>query len=205
MLSRSLRSAVRRGLATATRPNLARVLASDPIDPICREVLEAKGHTLDEKTGLSKEELLSVIPDYDGLVVRSGTQVNEEVLDAGVKLQLVGRAGTGVDNINIPAATKRGVLVMNTPGGNTVSTAELALTHILALSRNIPIAVNKLKDGTWDRKSFTGTELTGKVLGVVGLGRIGLKLAGLVAEPVLRPEQWLSQFDAVAVCSITIS
>ena len=177
MIARPLRPLIRRGLASATQPRWARVLASDPIDPICREVLESKGHTLDEKPGLAKEDLLATIPEYDGLVVRSGTQVDEDVLEAGVKLQLVGRAGTGVDNINIPAATKRGVLVMNTPGGNTVSTAELAITHILALSRNIPVAVNKLKDGTWDRKSFTGTELTGKVLGVVGLGRIGREVA----------------------------
>lgn len=121
--------------------------------------------------------MLKVIGEYDGLVVRSGTKVTKDIIDAGVNLKIIGRAGTGVDNIDIRSATKKGILVVNTPGGNTVSTGELALAHILALARNIPQATAALKAGRWDRAKYTGTELAGKVLGVVGVGRIGREVA----------------------------
>lgn len=127
--------------------------------------------------GIKKDELLKVIGQYEGLVVRSGTKVTKEIIEAGVNLKIIGRAGTGVDNIDVPAATSKGILVVNTPGGNTVSTGELALTHILALARNIPQATAALKAGRWDRAKYTGTELSGKTLGVIGVGRIGREVA----------------------------
>jgi len=158
-------------------PTDAKILCSDPIEQVCIDVFKSRGHEVDVVSTPPKEELLQIIGEYEGLVVRSGTKVTEDVIAAAKKLKLVGRAGTGVDNINIKAATKKGVLVLNTPGGNTISTAELTLSHILALSRNIPQAVASLKSGAWDRTSFKGTELTGKILGVVGLGRIGREVA----------------------------
>ncbi len=146
---------------------------------------------------LSKEELLKVIPGFDGLIVRSGTTVTSEVMTAGTRLKVIGRAGVGVDNIDVPSATKRGIVVMNTPGGNTTSAAELTMSLIMALARNIPQAVASLKEGRWDRSKYMGTELGGKVIGVVGLGRIGREVAkwcqsfGMVCvgyDPVMAPE-----------------
>jgi D-3-phosphoglycerate dehydrogenase / 2-oxoglutarate reductase len=112
----------------------------------------------------------------------------QDVIEAGKRLRIVGRAGTGVDNIDVPAATAKGVLVMNTPGGNTVSAAELAMTHILALARNIPSAVASMKAGRWDRKKYMGTELMGKTVGIIGLGRIGREVAA-----------WCNNFGMTAV------
>ncbi|CAM9890257.1 unnamed protein product, partial [Ectocarpus sp. 4 AP-2014] len=166
-----------RSLVGSSRPALANILIGDSTDPVCESVFRSRGHAVDFKPGLSKEELLSIIGKYDGLVVRSGVQVDEDLIAAANNMRIVGRAGTGVDNINVPAATSKGVLVMNTPGGNTVSTAELTMSHILALARNIPQAVSSMKEGRWDRKKYTGTELMGKTIGVVGLGRIGREVA----------------------------
>ncbi len=115
--------------------------------------------------------------EYDGLIVRSGTKVSEDVIEAGTKLKLIGRAGTGYDNINVKAASRKGILVMNTPGGNTTSAAELTMSLLMTLSRNIPQACESLKNGHWDRKSFTGSELSGKTIGIIGLGRIGREVA----------------------------
>lgn len=120
---------------------------------------------------------MEILPEYDALVVRSGTKVTKEIIQAGKNLKIIGRAGTGVDNIDLRAATKRGVLVANTPGGNTTSTAELTMAHILALARNIPQATASLKAGKWDRSKYTGVELTGKTLGIIGVGRIGKEVA----------------------------
>ena len=155
----------------------AKILASDPIEPICSKVFKERGHVLVEKPGLSCDEILKIIPEYDGLVVRSGTKVIKDIINAGTSLKIIGRAGTGVDNIDVPAATSKGILVVNTPGGNTISTAELAMAHILALSRHIPQATASLKSGKWERSKFTGTELTGKTLGVIGVGKIGREVA----------------------------
>lgn len=143
----------------------ARILASDAIEKICGDFFKARGHELVEKPGIKKDELLKIIGEFDGLVVRSGTKVTKEIIDAGLKLKIIGRAGTGVDNIDVKAATNKGILVVNTPGGNTISTAELALSHILALARNIPQATAALKNGKWARSQYTGTELAGKTLG----------------------------------------
>eukprot|EP00752_Nemacystus_decipiens_P017230 g15435.t1 len=176
--SRSARQAgAARSLVGASHPSLANILIGDATDPVCESVFRSRGHAVDFKPGLSKEELLEIIGKYDGLVVRSGVTVDEDLIAAATNMRIVGRAGTGVDNINVPAATSKGVLVMNTPGGNTVSTAELTMSHILALARNIPQAVASMKEGRWDRKKYTGTELMGKTIGVVGLGRIGREVA----------------------------
>lgn len=155
----------------------AKILACDPIEPVCGKVFRDHGHELVEIPGLKKDGLLKIIADYDGVVVRSGTTMTKELIDAGTKLKIIGRAGTGVDNIDVQSATSRGILVVNTPGGNTVSTAELAMSHILALARNIPQANASLKAGRWDRALYTGTELSGKVLGVIGVGKIGREVA----------------------------
>ena len=158
-------------------PNLARILASDSIDRVCAETFQARGHELIELPGMSETELLRVIPEYDGLVVRSSTKVTNKVIEAGVNLKMIGRAGTGVDNIDVRSATGSGVLVVNTPGGNTISTAELAVSHILALARHIPQATASVKSGKWERSKYSGMELSGKTLGVVGVGKIGREVA----------------------------
>jgi D-3-phosphoglycerate dehydrogenase len=126
------------------------------------------------KTPVTPEELAQIIGDYDGLIIRSGTRVTAEVLAKSGKLKAIARAGVGVDNIDVPAATRKGILVMNTPGGNTLSAAEHTMALMLALSRNIVGACTSLKAGAWDRKKYTGNQLNNKVLGVIGLGRIGM-------------------------------
>ena len=128
-------------------------------------------------TGLSEDELAGIIGDYDGLIVRSATKVTPKILESATKLKGIARAGVGVDNINIPEATKRGVIVMNTPGGNTLSAAEHTMALMLAMSRNVVPACNSLKDGAWDRKKYMGSQLNGKVLGIIGMGRIGMAVA----------------------------
>lgn len=129
------------------------------------------------KTGMTEDELVSVIGQYDGLIVRSDTKVTPKVLASASKLKAVARAGVGIDNINVPEATRRGVIVMNTPGGNTLSAAEHTMALILAMCRNVVPACNSLKTGAWDRKKYMGNQLNNKILGVIGLGRIGMAVA----------------------------
>ena len=131
------------------------------------------------KTGISEEELAGMIGEYDGLIIRSDTKVTAKVLGNPGKLKGVARAGVGVDNIDVAAATRKGVLVMNTPGGNTLSAAEHTMALMLAMSRNVVPACNSLKGGAWDRKKYMGNQLNNKVLGLIGLGRIGLAVAGM--------------------------
>lgn len=154
-----------------------KVLLSDNVDPVCEEIFKQRGIEPVRKTGLSKEALFKEIADYEGLVVRSSTTVTAELIEAAPKLKVIGRAGVGVDNIDIPAATARGVLVMNTPDGNTISTAEHTCGMILAMARNIPQSIGKVKSGGWDRKKYMGTEVYGKTLGIIGLGKIGAEVA----------------------------
>jgi D-3-phosphoglycerate dehydrogenase len=154
-----------------------KVLLLDNVDPLCQEVFEQRGVEAVQKNKLSEEELLNEIGAYDGIVVRSATTVTPKLLKAAKNLKVVGRAGVGVDNIDIEAATACGVLVMNTPDGNTISTAEHTCGMILALARNIAQSVDKVKNGGWDRKKYMGTEVHGKTLGVVGLGKIGAEVA----------------------------
>ncbi len=154
-----------------------KILVSDQLEERCREILLAEGYEVDYKPGLADAELKKIIGTYAGLVVRSATQVTAEVIAAATSLKIIGRAGTGVDNIDVEAATRRGILVMNTPGGNTISTAEHTVSMLLSLARNIPHAHASLAGGKWDRKKFTGTEVSEKTLGIVGLGKIGREVA----------------------------
>lgn len=154
-----------------------KILLADNVDPVCEEVFSDRGIEAVRKTGLSKEELFDEIPAYDGIVVRSSTKITPDLIDAAENLKVIGRAGVGVDNIDIPAATARGVLVMNTPDGNTISTAEHTCGMILALARNIPKSVATVKAGGWDRKKYMGSEVYSKTLGVIGLGKIGAGVA----------------------------
>uniref|UniRef100_A0A3P9I728 D-3-phosphoglycerate dehydrogenase n=1 Tax=Oryzias latipes TaxID=8090 RepID=A0A3P9I728_ORYLA len=153
------------------------VLISESVDPRCRAILEENGILVTEKQNMKKEELIAEIGLYDGLVVRSATKVTADIISAAHNLKIIGRAGTGVDNVDVNAATHKGIIVMNTPSGNTISAAELTCALLMSLSRNVPQAVMSMKEGNWDRKKFMGSELYGKVLGIVGLGRIGKEVA----------------------------
>ena len=155
-----------------------RVLVSDKLGKDGLTTLErADDITFDVNTGLSEDELCEIIGDYDALIVRSGTQVTARVLEHGRRLKVVGRAGVGIDNVAVDEATRSGVLVMNTPEANTTATAEHAMALLMAAARNVVAAHNSLADGRWERSSFTGTELSGKTLGVVGFGRVGRSVA----------------------------
>ncbi len=129
------------------------------------------------KTGIGEDELAKIIGEHDGLIIRSGTKVTAKVLANPGKLKAIARAGVGVDNIDIPEATRKGIMVMNTPGGNTLSAAEHTMALMLAMSRNVVPACNSLKSGAWDRKKYMGNQLNGKILGIIGLGRIGMAVA----------------------------
>src|SRR6056297_2515598 len=158
------------------------VLLLDNVYSICADVFEKRGINAHQPGKLTDSELKNSLANYDAMVVRSATTVNKELLDYADKLQVIGRAGVGVDNIDIPAATTKGVLVMNTPDGNTISTAEHTCGMIIALARNIPQSVERMKSGGWDRKSFMGTEVHSKKLGIVGLGKIGSEVAVRMKE-----------------------
>ena len=159
-----------------------KVLISDKMDSRCVEILERNpGIEVDVNTGLSPEELRSIIGEYAGLIVRSGTKVTSEILEAADNLRVIGRAGAGVDNIDVEAATRRGVIVMNTPGGNAVSTAEHSFAMLISLARNIPQANASLKAGKWERGKYIGVELAGKTLGILGLGKVGREVAARAA------------------------
>lgn len=150
-----------------------RVLISDNLAPIGVEILKEAGLEVDFKTGMSPDEVKAVIGDYEGLIIRSATRVTEDLLESAGRLKVVGRAGIGLDNVDIPAASQKGVVVMNAPDGNATTTAELAISMMMSLSRNIPQATASMKTGKWEKKQFMGRELTGKTFGVIGIGRIG--------------------------------
>lgn len=137
----------------------------------------SKDFIVDVKVGLKPPDLKAIVGDYDALVVRSATKVTQEVIEAGAKLKLIGRAGVGLDNVDLKAATAKGIIVMNTPGGNTISTAEHTMSMILSLSRSIPQADQSMKKNEWRRKDFMGVELYNKTIGIIGLGRIGIEVA----------------------------
>jgi D-3-phosphoglycerate dehydrogenase len=155
-----------------------KILVADRISPIGVDLFKAEeGFEVIEAYGSSHEEIVSLVQDVDAIAVRSETTISDDVLAAAKKLKVVGRAGVGVDNIDIDSATDHGVIVMNTPTGNTIATAELTFTHMLAGTRPIVQACARMRDGGWDRKKFTGSELNGKTLGVLGMGRIGAEVA----------------------------
>ncbi len=155
---------------------MPKVLVSDPIDQAGLDILSQVAQ-VDVKTGLSNEELVQIIPEYDALMLRSGTRVTPEIIEAGNQLKIIGRAGVGVDNVDVPTATRKGIVVVNSPEGNTIAAAEHALAMMLALSRYIPDANHSVKNGKWDRKSYVGAEVYKKTLGIVGLGKIGSHVA----------------------------
>src|ERR1700719_1516203 len=165
-----------------------KVLVADSISPKGVELLESGGQLLVEvKTGLKEDGLLAIAAQYSAIVVRSQTKIRAKVIDAAKQLKAVGRAGVGVDNVDVEAAPRRGVIVMNTPGGNTVSTAEHAFSLLVSIARNIPQAHASVKAGKWDRKSFEGVELHGKTIGIFGMGRIGTEIARRVIAFGMRP------------------
>ncbi len=175
-----------------------KVLVSDNIaEAGVRLFEETPGIDVDVKTGLGHEELKDIIGEYDALVIRSATKVTAEIIAAAKKLKVIGRAGIGLDNVDIPAATQKGIVVMNTPGGNAVTTAEHAIAMMMALSRNIPQATASLKSGKWEKKRFQGRELYNKTLGIIGFGQIGkivadrakgLKMRVIVYDPYIKPD-----------------
>lgn len=156
-----------------------KILVADPTDQAGVDVLKEAGFQVDVNTGLAPEELKAIIADYDGMIVRSATKVTPEIVAAAKNLKVIARAGTGVDNINIPACTENKIVVMNTPGQNSNAAAELTIGLMLALSRNIPQGTSSLKACQWAKKSLKGREVGGKTLGVIGIGAIGAIVAQL--------------------------
>ena len=155
---------------------MSKVLVSDPINQTGIDILSQVA-TVDVKTGLKPEELVQIIGEYDALMIRSGTRVTEEIIAAGTNLKIIGRAGVGVDNVDVPAATRKGIVVVNSPQGNTIAAAEHALAMMMSLSRYIPDANASVKSGGWDRKTYVGAEVYKKTIGIVGLGKIGSHVA----------------------------
>jgi D-3-phosphoglycerate dehydrogenase len=155
---------------------MAKVLVSDSIDQAGIDILSQVAQ-VDVKTGLPVEELVKIIPEYDALMLRSGTRVTKEIIEAGTQLKIIGRAGVGVDNIDVPTATRKGIVVVNSPEGNTIAAAEHALAMMLTLSRHIPGANQSVKEKRWERNRFMGAEVYKKTLGVIGLGKIGSHVA----------------------------
>ncbi len=177
---------------------MVKVLISDEMSPNCAQVFRDRGVEVDEKVGLAPEELAAVIGEYDGLAVRSASMVTADIIAAAGRLKVVGRAGIGVDNIDVPAATDRGIVVMNTPFGNAITTAEHTIALMLSLARQIPEASRSTHDGKWEKSRFMGVEVAGKVLGLVGCGNIGaivadraqgLKMTVMSYDPFLSPER----------------
>ncbi len=165
-----------------------RVLIADAVSQECDRILQARGLSVVRAVGVAVEELYRLLPQFDGMVVRSAVQVNREMIGRMNRMRVIGRAGAGVDNIDVEAATEMGVVVMNTPGGNTVSATEHTIALLLSLLRKIPSATASIRSGVWDRKSYIGTELLGKRVGVLGLGRIGKEVS-----------RRLQSFDAVVI------
>jgi D-3-phosphoglycerate dehydrogenase len=177
---------------------MPKVLISDKLSAAAVQIFKDRGIETDVKTGLSPDELKAIIGNYDGLAIRSNTKVTADVLEAAKNLKVVGRAGIGVDNVDVPAATARGVVVMNTPFGNSITTAEHAIAMMFALARDIPEANASTHAGKWEKSKFMGVELTGKVLGIVGCGNIGaivadraqgLRMRVIAYDPFLSPER----------------
>src|SRR5881392_473505 len=176
------------------------VLISDALSPSAVQIFKDRGIEVDfqPKLGADKERLAQLIGDFDGLAIRSATKVTPKVLEKAKRLKVIGRAGIGVDNVDIPAATAKGVIVMNTPFGNSITTAEHAITLMLALARQIPQADTSTQAGKWEKNRFMGVEITGKTLGVIGAGNIGsivvnralgLKMKVVAYDPFLSPER----------------
>jgi len=159
---------------------MPKVLISDSMSNIAQKIFEKNNIQFDVKTGLSEEEIIKIIPEYDGMVVRSATKVTKNIISAAKKLKVIGRAGAGVDNIDVPTAKKNNMIVMNTPGGNSNATAEHAFALIMSVLRKIPFANQTTHKAQWEKKNIKGTELSKKTLGIVGFGNVGVRLSYLV-------------------------
>jgi len=157
---------------------MPKVLVSDSIDQAGIDILSQVAQ-VDVQIGLSPQELINIIPEYDAWMIRSGTRITKEMIAAGDRLKIIGRAGVGVDNVDVPEATRKGIVVVNSPEGNTIAAAEHALAMMLALSRYVPDANTSVKNGLWERKKFVGAEIYKKTLGIVGLGKIGSHVASI--------------------------
>jgi D-3-phosphoglycerate dehydrogenase len=178
--------------------SMPKVLIADKLSPAAVAIFKERGVDIDNKPGMSKEELLACVDQYDGIAIRSATKITKEVIAAAKKLKVVARAGIGVDNVDIPAATAAGVIVMNTPFGNSITTAEHAISLMLALARELPAANASTQAGKWEKNRFMGVEITGKVLGLIGAGNIGsivadrakgLKMRVIAYDPFLSAER----------------
>jgi D-3-phosphoglycerate dehydrogenase len=177
---------------------MPKVLISDAMDPLAAQIFRNRGVEVDEITGKTKDELIAIIGQYDGLAIRSSTKVTKEVLEAATNLKVVGRAGIGVDNVDIPSASAKGVVVMNTPFGNSITTAEHAIALMFALARDLPEADKSTQAGKWEKNRFMGVEVTNKTLGLIGAGNIGsivadraigLKMKVVAFDPFLTTER----------------
>jgi D-3-phosphoglycerate dehydrogenase len=179
-----------------------RVLISDALSPAAVQIFSDRGLDVDFEPALGKdrERLAEVIGRYDGLAIRSATKVTGKILERATALKVIGRAGIGIDNVEIPAATARGIIVMNTPFGNSITTAEHAIAMMMALAREIPAADASTQAGRWEKNRFMGVEITGKTLGIIGCGNIGsivadraigLKMRVIAFDPFLSPERAL--------------
>jgi len=177
---------------------MVKILISDKLSPLAKEIFENRGIEVDQIVGLSPEQLIEIIPHYDGLAIRSATKVTKAILAAATNLKVVGRAGIGVDNVDIPSATNKGIVVMNTPFGNSITTAEHAIAMMFALARQIPLANASTHAGKWEKSRFMGVELTSKILGIIGCGNIGaiaaeralgLKMKVIAFDPYLSAER----------------
>jgi len=184
-----------------------KILVADDLPSSALDLLRGEGWEVDARTGRSPEQLAGDVQDADAIVVRSATRVTSALIDAAPKLRAIARAGTGVDNVDVPAASARGIVVMNAPGANSVSVAELAMAFVLALARHIPGADAAMKQGKWEKKKFLGEELREKILGLVGLGRIGQEVARrasgfgmrIIAHDPFVSEQTAAQLDVELV------
>ncbi|MEP0321602.1 hydroxyacid dehydrogenase, partial [Bauldia litoralis] len=170
-----------------------RVLVSDKLSPTAVQVFKDRGIDVDYQPDLGKDKdaLLAAIGDYDGLAIRSATKATEKLLGAASRLKVIGRAGIGVDNVDVPAATARGIIVMNTPFGNSITTAEHAIAMMFAVARQIPAADASTQAGKWEKNRFMGVEITGKTLGIIGCGNIG----SIVAERAIGLRMKVVAFD----------
>jgi D-3-phosphoglycerate dehydrogenase len=179
-----------------------KVLISDNISPRCVEILKSAGLEVDIRVGMKPAELRAYIGDFHGLIIRSATKVTSEIIDAAANLKVIGRAGSGLDNVDRTAATKKGIVVMNTPGGNTITTAEHTIALMVSMARQVPQATMSTKAGKWEKKKFMGVELFNKTLGIVGIGNIGSQVAKRMqafAMNILAYDPFLSEDKAKAM------
>src|SRR4030043_402130 len=157
---------------------IKKILVSDPLSSKGLEILgKAKNLTFDLKPGLSPEELKQIIPEYDGIIIRSETKLKADIIEAAHRLKVIGRAGIGLDNVDLSAATKKGIVVMNTPQENAIAAAEHTIAMMFSISRKIPQATSSMKAGKWEKKKFLGVELHNKTMGIIGIGVIGSVVA----------------------------